>query len=129
LKITKAAATKVARATWTTLAAASICMLGSVAQASEAGDSSAQKMVGYGDLHLTESKDVQMLYGRLSSAAKTVCNMPDQRELARTAAANRCVEQAMVEAISAVNNPMLTSLYLAKTGTTEKRFATVARIG
>jgi hypothetical protein len=39
------------------------------------------------------------------------------------------MEQAMVQAINSVNNPMLTSLYLAKTGTSEKRFAIVARLG
>jgi UrcA family protein len=129
LKITKAAGTKVARATWTTLAAASICMLGGVAQASESGDVSTQKTVDYGDLILTDAKGIQMLYSRLTSAANTVCDMPDQRELARMAIAKRCVEQAMIQAVTNVNNSLLTSLYLAKTGTTEKRFATVARMG
>jgi UrcA family protein len=104
-------------------------MFGSVAQASDLGDSSAQKTVSYGDLNLTDTMGVQLLYSRLSSAAKTVCDMPDQRELARTAVAKRCIEQAMVQAINTVNNPQLTQLYLAKSRTTEKRFATVARIG
>jgi UrcA family protein len=129
LNITKAAVTKVARATWTSLAAVSICMLGSAAQASDSGDSATQKTVGYGDLNLTDSKGVQVLYWRLTSAAKTVCDMPDQRELARAAAAKRCMEQAMEQAITAVNNPLLTSLYLEKTAPTEKRFVAVARTG
>jgi UrcA family protein len=104
-------------------------MLGSVAQASDSGDSFAQNTVSYGDLNLTDMRGVQVLYSRLSSAAKTVCDMPDSRELERTVVAKRCVEHAMVQAITTVNNPLLTSLYLAKTGTTERRFATVARIG
>jgi UrcA family protein len=129
LNITKAAATKAARATLTTLAVASICMLGSVAQASASGDSSAQETVRYGDLNLSDAKGVQVLYWRLLSASKTLCQMPDQRELARAAVAARCVERTMVQAITAVDNPQLRALYFAKTGTTELRFATVARIG
>jgi UrcA family protein len=129
LNITKAAGTKIARATLTTLAVTSICMLGSVAQAAGSSDSATQRTVGYADLNLADSKGVQTLYLRLTSAAKTVCDMPDQRELARIAAARNCMEQAMVQAINSVNNPMLTSLYLAKTGTSEKRFAIVARLG
>jgi UrcA family protein len=129
LNITKAAAAKVARATWTTLAAASIFMLGSAAQAADSGESADQKTVGYADLNLTDVKGVQVLYWRLDSAAKTVCNMPDRRELARAANARQCVDQAMVQAIATVNNPLLTSLYLAKTGTMDRRVATVARIG
>ena len=129
MNITKAAATKAARATLTTLAVASICMLGSVAQASYSGDSSAQETVRYGDLNLSDAKGVQVLYWRLLSASKTLCQMPDQRDLARAAIAARCVERTMVQAITAVDNPQLRALYFAKTGTTELRFATVARIG
>jgi UrcA family protein len=128
LNVTKAPGTKVAR-TWTTLAAVSICMLGSVAQAADLSDSATQRTVSYGDLNLTDAAGAQVLYSRLTSAAKTVCDMTDQRELARTGAARHCMEQAMVQAVNSVNNPMLTSLYLAKTGTTEKRFAIVARLG
>jgi UrcA family protein len=126
---TKTVMTNMARVTWTTLAAASICMLGNIAQASDSNDFAAQKTVEYGDLNLTDTNGVQVLYSRISSAARTVCEMPDQRELARAAIAKRCVEQAMVQAITTMNNPLLTNLYLSKTGTTERRFATVARIG
>jgi UrcA family protein len=129
LNTTKTAASKLARATWTMVAAVSICMLGNVAQAADSGDSSVQKTVGYRDLDLSDANGVQLLYLRLSSAAKSVCDSADQRDLARVAVANHCIEQAMVQAITAVNSPMLTSLYLAKTGTTQRRFATVALIG
>jgi UrcA family protein len=129
LNTTKTAASKLARATWTMVAAVSICMLGNVAQAADSGDSSVQRTVAYRDLDLSDANGVQLLYWRLSSAAKTVCDRADQRDLARVAVANRCIEQAMVQAITAVNSPMLTSLYLAKTGTTQRRFATVAQIG
>jgi len=103
-------------------------MLGSGAQASDSGDSSTQKTVKYADLNLTDAKGVQTLYWRLTSAATTVCDVPDQRELARAAVAKHCVDQAMAHAIATVNNPLLTSLYVAKTGATDKRFAAVARI-
>lgn len=127
MNITKAAATKVRQATWTILAAASISMLGSVAQASDSGDSAPQRTVGYADLDLTSTKGATVLYSRLTSAANAVCGrVVGDRDLARIASSKACVDQSMVHAITAVNDPMLTSVYLARTGMTDQRFATMA---
>ena len=126
MNITKAAATKVTQTTWTILAAASICMLGSVAQAYDSSDYAAHKTVGYSDLNLTKTQGAAVLYSRLVSAAKVVCGSADHRDLTGIAAVRPCVDQAMTQAVTSINSPMLTSLYLAKTGTSDKQFATIA---
>jgi UrcA family protein len=126
LNITKAAATKVTQTTWTILAAASICMLGSVAQAYDSSDYAAHKTVDYSDLNLGSSQGAAVLYSRLMSAAEVVCGSADHRDLAGLAAVKPCVDQAMTQAVTSINSPMLTSLYVAKTGTMDKQFATIA---
>jgi UrcA family protein len=127
MRTTKSEAASATRATWTMLAAACLTLLASTTQATEAGSPAPQKLVTYGDLNLGNTKAVSELYGRIKSAATLVCGgVGNNNELARAAAARPCIEKSMVEAITTVNSPMLTSLYLAKAGRTGQQFATVA---
>jgi UrcA family protein len=126
LNTTKAVATKVAQATWTILAAASISVLGSVAQASESGESAPQRTVGYADLNLTTTKGAAVMYSRLRNAAYEVCGSVYSSDLQPVAVSKPCIARAMKNAITAVNSPMLTSRYLASTGTTAYDVPTVA---
>jgi UrcA family protein len=129
MSFTKAAGNNVTRAAWMMLAVASITMVASTTQAAESGDSAPQKVVSYRDLNLTNSDGVAVLYRRIKGAANEVCGNAEQiRELARVAAANACVDKATSQAIAAVNSPMLTSLFLSKTGKTEKQLMTIAQL-
>jgi UrcA family protein len=101
-------------------------VLGSVAQASDSGEYAPQKTVGYADLDLATTKGTAVLYSRLRSAAYEVCGSADSRDLERVTASKSCIAQAMTNAISAVNSPLLTSRYLASTGTTAHNVATMA---
>jgi UrcA family protein len=101
-------------------------MLGSVAQAYDSSDYAAHKTVDYSDLNLGGSEGAAVLYSRLMSAAEEVCGSADHRDLAGLAAVKPCVDQAMTQAVSSINSPMLTSLYVTKTGTMDKQFATIA---
>lgn len=106
---------------WAMLAVASLTMLSSATQAAESADSLPQKVVSFKDLNLSSTEGVSVLFGRIKSAARDVCGHVDQRELASVAAAKACIDQATSRAISAVNRPLLTSLYLVKSGKTVKQ--------
>ena len=115
------------RMTWAMLAVSTI-MLADATQAAEAGNGPPQQVVSFGDLNLTSSEGVAVLYRRIHSAANEVCAGADTRELVRIAATKACVDSAISQAVAAVNNPMLTSLYLAKTGRTEQQITASAQL-
>jgi UrcA family protein len=56
------------------------------------------------------------LYHRILSAAQEVCEPLDSRELARKRAYNRCVDEAVTNAVAQVNARELTSILLARHG-------------
>jgi UrcA family protein len=56
------------------------------------------------------------LYHRIRSAAQEVCEPLDSRELARWRAYNRCVDEAVINAVAQVNARELTSIFLAQHG-------------
>jgi UrcA family protein len=70
--------------------------------------------IRYSDLNLAKPGAVQVLYRRVESAAKEVCNHGESRELSRMAAAERCIDQAMGEAIAKIDVPQLNALYRTK---------------
>jgi UrcA family protein len=125
--ITKAGGKNALRMTWAMLAAVSITMLADATQAAESGDTPPQQVVSFKDLKLTSSEGIAVLYRRIQSAANNVCGKADTRDLARMAATKACVDRAISQGVAAVNNPMLTSLYLAKTGRTEKQLVAIAQ--
>lgn len=65
-----------------------------------------QQTVHYEDLDLTTLAGNAALYRRLSAAADNVCSSDADLEL--LAAARRCRQAALDEAVARVNNPLLT---------------------
>jgi UrcA family protein len=117
---------QVSRSAWVAIAAAAFTLIGGTTQAAESVDAPPQKVVSYKDLDLSSSKDVAVLYRRIQGAAVAVCGDYDIREQMFRPAVRACINHATSEAVAAVHSPLLTSLYNAKTGKTEK-VASIAR--
>ncbi len=64
--------------------------------------------VGYADLNLTTEAGAKVLYRRIHAAAVRVCGDADTRQLDMAAAAQACMDRAIVNSIRAVNNEQLT---------------------
>ena len=126
MNITNANAKATRQMTWAMLAAVGVTLLASAAQAGEASDAAPQLVVHYSDLNLATNNGVAVLYHRIQHAAVQVCGSVDQRELARVTAAKACQDRAMAQAVSAINNPMLTGKYLARTDSAQKRIITAS---
>jgi UrcA family protein len=63
--------------------------------------------VRYTDLNLNTSNGVEALYSRLRAAARTVCDVREQRPLAEAVKANACYRQVLGAAMGSVK--LLTS--------------------
>jgi UrcA family protein len=72
-----------------------------------------QRVVRFGDLDLTRTAGVAALLTRIQSAAKEVC-LVVSADLGAFMRSKACAAQATERAIAAVNAPLLTSYYLAK---------------
>jgi UrcA family protein len=68
--------------------------------------------VRFADLNLSSAEGARTLYGRIRSAAKTVCG-PRQSiaEFGRMGAWKRCYRTAIDEAVTQVDRPTLTALH------------------
>jgi UrcA family protein len=106
-----------------TLLAVLICSLNGVAGAVDTGAEPLKRVVNFADLDLTRNAGVTVLYARLQSAARMVCEPFNVRALGSLVTMRRCVEEAIERAVAKVNAPALTDYYLAKTG----QIITVAR--
>jgi UrcA family protein len=69
--------------------------------------------VRYGDLDLATTAGVDVLYRRISAAARDVCPDVHSRDLRTVLAAQRCQAAAISKAVSQVNNPSLAMLHAA----------------
>jgi UrcA family protein len=98
------------------LAALSATMLAGVTQAAATGDYFPKQAVSYKDLNLNGNAGIQVLYKRIQGAANQVCGKVDVRDLQSMRVTKACVERAISDAVAAVNSPMLTQVYLAKSG-------------
>jgi UrcA family protein len=127
MNITNANAKATRQMTWAMLAAVGVTLLASAVQADEVSDAAPQLVVHYADLNLATNSGVAVLYHRIQNAATQVCGSVDQRELARVTAAKACQDTAIARAVAAINNPVLTAQYLAKTGGAPKPLATASR--
>lgn len=67
--------------------------------------------VAYQDLDLTRDQDVERLYSRLRSAARSVCSSWDGRTLFERMQHRQCFDSALTEAVSDVNVTQLTKLH------------------
>jgi len=78
-----------------------------VSTATFAGDGAPSVTVRYDDLNLATPVGVEILYRRISSAARAVCPDVHSRELVVVSAGERCQANAVAEAVRQVNNPQL----------------------
>jgi UrcA family protein len=100
------------------IALGALAPIAAIAQSasSTAADDSQAVTVKYGDLDLTRSKDATELLGRIQAAARQTCARYDGRDLHERARYQACADHAAAEAVEKINNPMLSSIYSAKTG-------------
>ena len=73
------------------------------------------RVVQFADLDLTRSAGVMVLYARIKSAARQVCEPINDRDVGASQAARKCVEESIARAVADVNAPALTGYHLAKT--------------
>ena len=76
------------------------------------------RVVQFADLDLTRSAGVMVLYARIKSAARQVCEPINARALAASQAAHECLAESIARAVADVNAPALTGYHLAKTAQT-----------
>jgi UrcA family protein len=121
MNIMKANVSNVLQITWATLAAVCVSLAANPAKAADVSITDPQLAVSYTDLNLASKQGVAQLYGRIQGAAIAVCGGFDGPEMRRSPAVNACIHRAIDKAVSAVNNPKLTSQYLAVTGSVQKQ--------
>jgi UrcA family protein len=108
-------------------AAVCVAVLANTTQAGDVRDAAPQLVVRYADLNLASHAGVAVLYRRIKNAASQVCGSVDLKHLSQAAAAKPCIDGAIAQAVSAINSPMLTSQYLAKTGSASTLTIVAAR--
>jgi UrcA family protein len=101
---------------WLFASLAATLVITSAAQAAPAVEARSVK-VSYGDLNLASDGGAQLLYGRIVSAAREVCEARrlDNRDLRAVALEHRCEAQAIAAAVSSVNSPRLAALHGSRT--------------
>ena len=97
---------------WLFAALTATLVVTSAAQAAPVVEARSVK-VSYGDLNLASDDGAQLLYGRIVSAARQVCEADrlDNRDLRAVSLEQRCEAQAIAAAVSAVNSPRLAALH------------------
>jgi len=74
-------------------------------------------IVKYGDLNVSAVLGATALYGRIRSAAQTVCRSFERRDLASQALKTECINHAIAGAVTEINVPALFSVYNANNRT------------
>lgn len=95
-------------------AALAIVAASLIADIAAAKEREASIVVEYSDLDLASSSDTARLYSRLKYASQKVCNSYDSRELRTRDLYAACVDQALSNAVAAVNDAKLSSLHAAE---------------
>jgi UrcA family protein len=83
--------------------------------ATPSSDAAPQVKVRYDDLNLATSAGVDILYRRISRAARAVCPDENSRDLGFVAAMQVCRANAVAQAVREVNNPQLALMHAART--------------
>jgi UrcA family protein len=78
-------------------------------------DPVSSETVKYQDLNIDSLAGVTALYQRIHSAAKRVCDVDRDRNLAMQEKAQTCTSKAEAGAVALVNSPSLTTYYQMKT--------------
>jgi UrcA family protein len=102
------------RITGALLAAALAASL--VAGAGAAAAAAPAVRVPYSDLNLTSDAGTQALLRRLAAAAHRVCDDTGTKELSRLAHAEACYRETLGNAVVAVHNERLSTLYHSRNG-------------
>jgi len=86
-----------------------------------AGDTTGanQSTVKYADLNVSSPAGAAVLYARINVAAHGVCGTLDRLDPASKTLFNRCVHEAIADAVTKVDQPALYSVYNAKNSTTK----------
>jgi UrcA family protein len=77
-----------------------------------------QVTVKYADLNVSHPQGAAVLYGRIRAAAAVVCAPFDRGGLSVKLHRDACVDNAIADAVTAVNEPALLAVYGTKTGKT-----------
>jgi UrcA family protein len=85
-------------------------------------DAPAQRIVKFGDLNLGTDSGVALLYARIRSAAREVCEPENVWNVSALLAAKECTERAVKQAVEEVDAPLLKSYHR-----TQSRDTTVAQ--
>ena len=109
--------TKLPRVLAATIFAALTCSIATVSLASD-GDP-LQVKVKYADLNVSSESGAATLYARIRTAADTVCRPFESSDLAQRRLLAACVSKAISNAVSQVDQPALSTIYNAKSGTTK----------
>jgi UrcA family protein len=72
--------------------------------------------VSYDDLDLARAEGASTLYTRIQHAAQDVCEVNTVTQPRKLILEHQCVRKAVDDAVHRVDNPNLTSVYLAKAG-------------
>jgi UrcA family protein len=72
--------------------------------------------VKYADLNVSNPQDTAVLYARIRTAAERVCSRYDGHSISAMMEKDACVDKALFEAVTKINNPVLTAVYSSKAG-------------
>jgi UrcA family protein len=78
-----------------------------------------QQKVKYADLDVSRPAGAVVLYARISAAAGDVCRILDRGDLGSKTLYQKCVRQAITDAVASVGQPALTSVYNVKNPTSK----------
>jgi UrcA family protein len=95
---------------WSIAFTSVLCLLGSSGASADQADSPRSVTVNYRDLNLSTIDGAMVLYQRLKGAARTVCDRPEPTLFAYQEWRS-CYDAAIADAVTKVNNPLLTSVY------------------
>lgn len=107
---------KLQRMTTTVLFSALALSFAAMCQAGDTAGAN-QSTVKYADLNVSRPAGAAALYSRIKAAAHGVCWTLDGRDLQSKTDFNRCVYQAIADAVAKVDQPALYSIYNAKNPT------------
>jgi UrcA family protein len=74
--------------------------------------------VKFGDLDVSQPQGATVLYRRIRAAAEAVCSPYDRSDLESKRRLSVCVKNATADAITTVNQPALSAVYVEKSGKT-----------
>lgn len=84
-------------------------------------------VVSLAGLDLSTPKGADVVYGRIRSAAKVICDVNQSRELSQTARARVCFRNAVDDAVAQAKRPLLSALHARKMGSSREVIRSASR--